>query len=136
MAKDTTLEQKNPSSLMVVKKKQEQGARNLTLLGVGAILIAIVATSLELWIYRETGDIYLDRSRPGFLPDAEEVEEDTEADSGYIYPENGALDASELDDYLRELRKVEESLNKIQNPYGSNALSNESLGIEAAKEQE
>lgn len=136
MTADTMTEQEKPNSLMVVKKKREQGARNLTILGVSAILIALVATSLELWIYRETGDIYLDRSRPGFLPDAEEAEEDTEADSGYIYPESGTLDAGELDDYLRELKKVEESLGKIQNPYGSNALSNESLGIEAAKEQE
>lgn len=113
------------------KKLQDSGARNLTILGVGAILLALASTSLELWIYRETGDIYLDRSRPGFLPDADEVEEENETDSGYTYSENGALDKGELDEYLKELKKVEDTLKKIQDPYSAGALSDKSLGIEA-----
>lgn len=112
-------------------RKPDQGARNLVILGVVATLIALISTGLELWIYHESGDIYLDRSRPGFLPDADEAEEDTGATSNYSYSDNGALDGGELDDYLQELKKVEESLGKIQNPYGSNALSDESLGIKA-----
>lgn len=110
-------------------KKTDRGARNLTILGVGAILIALSATMLELWIYRESGDIYLDRSRPGFLPDVDEVEEETEANSSYAYPENGTLDRAELGEYLDELKKVEDALKKIQDPYGASTLSDKSLGI-------
>lgn len=101
----------------------------MTILGAVAILITLVATGLELWIYRASGDIYLDRSRPGFLPDAEEVEEETEASSNYAYPENGALDKSELEEYLKELKKIEDTLKKVQNPYSESALSDKSLGI-------
>lgn len=114
----------------VESKKVDRGARNLVILGVGATLIATAATALELWVYHESGDIYLDRSRPGFLPDAEEVEEETETNSNYTYSENGPLDKDELDEYLKELKKVEDALKKIQNPYSENALSNKSLGIE------
>ena len=112
-------------------KKADRGARNLTILGVGAFLIAIAVTGLELWIYRESGDIYLDRSRPGFLPDAEEVEEETETSSSYVYSENGTLDGEELKEYLDELKKIEHAIDKIQDPYGSSALSDKSLGISA-----
>ena len=45
------------------------GARNLLILGCSAIAITAITTGLSLFIYRQTGDIYLDRSRPGFLPD-------------------------------------------------------------------
>lgn len=109
--------------------KNDHGARNLAILGLGAILLTLTMTGLELWIYRESGDIYLDRSRPGFLPDAEEAEEETEVESNYVYPENGALDGEELDNYLKELKKIEEHLGKIQDPYSENALSDKSLGI-------
>lgn len=114
---------------MTSTKKADHGARNLIILGVEAVVIALATTALELWIYRASGDIYLDRSRPGFLPDAEEVEEETEADSNYTYPENGALDKTELEEYLKELKKVEDTLKKVQNPYGEGALSDKSLGI-------
>ena len=111
-------------------KKHDRGARNLMILGVGAVLITLAATGLELWIYRASGDIYLDRSRPGFLPDSEEVEEETEANSNYIYSENGPLDKNELEEYLEELKKIEDNLKKIPNPYGDSALSDESLGFQ------
>ena len=41
-----------------------RGSRNLLILGLGSILIAGGTTSVSLAIYRNTGDIYLDRSRP------------------------------------------------------------------------
>ena len=47
------------------------GGRNLVLLGVGSILIAFIMTGVSLAVYHNSGDIYLDRSRPGFLPDEE-----------------------------------------------------------------
>ena len=51
-----------------------KGGKNLVLLGVLAVLIATVTTCISLAIYHNSGDIYLDRSRPGFLPDEEEIE--------------------------------------------------------------
>ena len=65
------------------------------------------------------------------MPDADEAEEETSVASNYSYSENGALDGKELDTYLQELKKIEDLLGKIQNPYGANALSDESLGINA-----
>ena len=50
-----------------------QGGRNLMILGCGAIFLAGVTTTASLMIYRSSGDIYLDRSRPGYLPDSEEA---------------------------------------------------------------
>ena len=134
MAEETKANNTTKEVMVVAKnttKKPDQGARNLTILGISAILLAIAATGLELWIYHESGDIYLDRSRPGFLPDADEAEEETSVASNYSYSENGALDGKELDTYLQELKKIEDLLVKIQNPYGANALSDESLGINA-----
>ena len=52
-----------------------RGGKNLVLLGASAVLIATVTTCISLAIYHNSGDIYIDRSRPGFLPDKEEIEE-------------------------------------------------------------
>ena len=57
-------------------KKMEPGGRNLVLLGVLATLIAVITTGVSLMLYHNSGDIYLDRSRPGFLPDEEEAEDE------------------------------------------------------------
>ena len=47
-------------------KKPIRGGRNLVLLGVGAITIALITTSISLYFYSK-GDIYIDRSRPGYI---------------------------------------------------------------------
>lgn len=105
------------------------GRRNLILLGVTAVLITAVATTVELYIYRVSGDIYLDRSRPGYLPDETEAEEETEAKSSYTYSDTGALDRKELDEYLKELESVQDHLERLPDPYAPGPLSDESLGI-------
>ena len=48
-------------------KKRTRGARNLMIMGVAAILVALATTGVSMAIYHNSGDIYLDRSRPGFL---------------------------------------------------------------------
>lgn len=108
---------------------QSRGDRNLTILGIGAILIALTTTSIGILVYHNSGDIYLDRSRPGYLPDPEEVEEEQNISSTYTYPENGPLDKSELEDYLKELKKINDRLKALANPYSASPLSDESLGI-------
>lgn len=106
-----------------------KGARNLIILGGVACLIAAITTSIELIVYRNSGDIYLDRSRPGFLPDEDEVEANHQDESTYSYPDTGNLDADELDKYLEELRLVEAHIKRLADPYGPSPLSDESLGI-------
>lgn len=105
------------------------GRRNLILLGLIAIIAATATTAIELAIYRMSGDIYLDRSRPGYLPDEKEIEEENKANSTYTYSDTGALDAVELNTYLKELKTVKGNIDKITNPYGPEPLSDESLGI-------
>lgn len=105
------------------------GRRNLMILGIATILIAALTTSLELWLYRSSGDIYLDRSRPGFLPDREEFAEEGNGNSSYVFPDNGSLDAAEIEDYLDALETVINNLNELQSPYSELPLSDESLGI-------
>lgn len=105
-----------------------RGGRNLILMGFSAIVIATVTTSVSLLIYRLTGDIYLDRSRPGYLPDEEEASEEVN-ETNFVYPDSGELDMHELDEYLRQYRKLDERLNKLTDPYGAGPLSDESLGI-------
>ena len=50
--------------------------RKLVVLGIASVIIALLTTSVSLALYHNSGDIYLDRSRPGYLPDEEEIEQD------------------------------------------------------------
>ena len=52
------------------------GSRNLIILGILSIIIALTTTSVSLAIYHNSGDIYLDRSRPNVLPDEDEINDD------------------------------------------------------------
>lgn len=110
-------------------KEQPRGGRNLIILGIGAILLAVISTSLSLMLYRTSGDIYLDRSRPGFLPD--EAEEPTEpmVDPNYIFADSGPLTRAELETYLEELGQLADELKKYDDVYSPDPLSDESLGI-------
>ena len=108
------------------------GARNLAILGIGAILITTLTTGVSLFIYRQTGDIYLDRSRPGYLPDEEEVLQESETNTNYTYSDTGALDQAELDEYLKNLQVLIDRLDDYADAYSASPLSDESLGIPSA----
>lgn len=105
------------------------GGRHLAILGIGAIIIAGITTSVSLMIYRNSGDIYLDRSRPGYLPDQDEVNDDPVTNPNFSYPDSGPLDASELERYLQELQTIKTRLDALTDPYAPGPLSDESLGI-------
>ncbi len=104
------------------------GGRNLTILGVGAILITVITTATSLFVYRQSGDIYLDRSRPGYLPDKEEAHEEAET-SDFEFSDTGPIDKEELKRYLDEYKAVDERLREISDPYSPAPLSDASLGI-------
>ena len=105
----------------------EKPNHNLAILGVVAILIALITTGISILVYHNSGDIYLDRSRPGFLPDEEEVEEETRED--YKFSENDALSQDAIDNYLKHYQEALENLDKIESPFNAEPLSNKALGI-------
>jgi len=106
-----------------------RGGRHLAILGIGAIIITLVTTSVSLIVYRKSGDIYLDRSRPGYLPDEDEVKQEPVTNTSYSYPETGPLDKAELERYLEELEAINSRLKALPDPYSPSPLSDESLGI-------
>lgn len=128
-------EQKSPKTMSQVDVGQKdsgsrpKGNRNLIILGIGAIIITIAFTSLSLIMYRLSGDIYLDRSRPGFLPDEEETISEPTVDSGYNFPDSGVLDRNDLETYLEELGHILDELEAYEDVYSPSPLSDESLGI-------
>lgn len=112
-----------------------RGKKNLIILGVMAIMIAGITTGLSLWIYRSTGDIYLDRSRPGYLPDEDEVEADaSSSNNNFVFSDTGELTKQDLDEYLKELKKLNNRIKALADPYAPGPLSDESLGIPPAEE--
>lgn len=105
-----------------------KGTRNLLILGAACLVFALVMTTVSLTIYKETGDIYLDRSRPGFLPDADEVEKESAATTNYEFSESGTINEKDLEEYLQELQNVKARLDDFD-AYSASPLTDEALGI-------
>ena len=107
-----------------------RGGRNLVILGAGAILIASSMTVVSLAMYHYSGDIYLDRSRPGYLPDKAEVEHETETEEGgYSFDKSGQVNKEIMEEYLQKLGVEVEALDEYTEPFAAEALSGERLGI-------
>lgn len=107
-----------------------KGGKNLVILGASAVLIAAVTTCISLAIYHNSGDIYLDRSRPGFLPDEAEIEEkEKEPKSDYTFSENGNIDAATIREYMDNLNKETKNIEAIDSPFDARALSDETFGL-------
>ena len=112
------------------KMKRENGGRNLMFLGVASILIAILTSLASLYIYHKSGDIYLDCSLPGAdCPSARSDSEENNKTDVYIFSDSGDVNGKILDEYLKELEKISSRVRKMENPFGGDALSDESLGI-------
>ena len=111
------------------KSRLSPGGRNLLILGLGATLITFALTALSLKIYHDSGDIYLDRSRPGFLPEKEEAEAEQD-DTDYVFPDSGILTKATLEEYLENLERELDRLNDFSSePFGDAPLTSDSLGI-------
>lgn len=107
-----------------------KGGRNLLIMGAISVVIAFATTSVSLAIYHNSGDIYLDRSRPGFLPDKDEIEDDgKENDENYVLDKDTKVTTEVLDEYLEALEKEIENLDAYENPYSESGLSDARLGI-------
>lgn len=106
-----------------------KGGRNLVILGVASIAIAVTTTVVSLLIYHNSGDIYLDRSRPGFLPDEEEIEEVEKKESDYEFSNTGEITTEVLQEYLENFQKEIEGINETKTPFDEKALSDETIGL-------
>ncbi|MBR2839830.1 hypothetical protein IKE82_00650 [Candidatus Saccharibacteria bacterium] len=111
----------------------QRGAVNLVILGVLSTVVALVTTGVALAIYHNSGDIYLDRSRPGYLPDEEEIEQDENEpeEEEYKYNKDVNLTEAEIDKFLSELQEEIDAVNAYEKPFGAEILSDEHLGISA-----
>ena len=107
---------------------EEKEKSNLILLGVIAVGIAILTTGVSVLIYHKSGDIYLDRSRPGFLPDEEEIQSEPEREE-YDFSDSGEINKEILDEYLEHYMEELNGLDEYTEPFSDKPLSDESLGI-------
>ena len=115
------------------KAETENGGRNLCILGLGALIIAIVTTSISLKIYHDTGDVYLDRSRPGFISDDEKNEE--KENTKETFSDEGEIDAKVLDEYLKSLDKMRKKADDYSRDFAVDPLTDHELGIELTDEE-
>jgi hypothetical protein len=113
--------------------KPIHGGRNLMILGFSAAVIALLSTAASLQIYRSTGDIYLDRSRPGYISEGEKHSE--EDDQKEKFSNEGEINDKVIDEYLKELEKVSERINEASDDFSSEALTDESLGISVENDE-
>ena len=118
-----------------VVESREQGGKNLIWLGIFATLIAIVTTGISLMIYHNSGDIYLDRSRPGFLPDEEEIEEESEKEEAYDFEKSGPINKEVLEEYLENIQMEVDAIDAYEKPFNEERLSDKRFGIPEAEEE-
>lgn len=111
-------------------KKIMHGGRNLVILGVVSTVLAVMTTGVSLAIYHNSGDIYLDRSRPGYLPDEEEIENEEENEvEEYSFEKSGKLTVEILAEYLERLQAEIKAIDAYEQPFDESVLSDERLGI-------
>lgn len=111
------------------KVEKPKGSRNLLLLGIISTLIAGLTTFISIAIYHYSGDMYLDSSRPGHLPEKTDNEEEEDATTKYIIKDAGPVDDKTIDDFLYNYNEQLDRIKAIESPYSGTPLSNESLGI-------
>ena len=117
------------------RKMFTDGGRNLVLLGVASIVVSMATTGVSLAIYHNSGDIYLDRSRPGYLPDEQEIEEEDKQEQ-YIFDKTGKITMEVIDEYLERLQVDVRAIDAYEKPFDGNVLSDEKLGIPVIEQSE
>lgn len=116
------------------RKLFTNGGRNLVIMGVASIVVSLATTGVSLAIYHNTGDIYLDRSRPGYLPDEQEIEEENEKQEEYVFDKSGKITMDVIDEYLERIQVEVRAIDAYEKPFDENALSDEKLGIPLMEE--
>lgn len=106
------------------------GGKNLIVLGIIAVVIAIVSTSVSLFVYHDSGDIYLDLSRPELMKDKENAQtgENQNNEEKYEFPSGESmLTIEEFEEYLIRLDEEAGKLNAVPDPYSLESISDENL---------
>lgn len=104
------------------------GGRNLLLLCLAGIVMALISTSISLIIYRSSGDIYIDRSRPGYISEDEVY--DTADDGNETFSSDGEITKDVLDEYAKDINDICQRLDAAKDAFSDKALSAETLGID------
>jgi len=112
-----------------MNESNNNGGRRLALLGIVTVLIALVSSGISLFIYTSSGDIYLDRSRPGFISEIEPPAKDDQNYQTGIFSSVGAITKEILEDYLLKLSTLVKDISSESNAFSSDALSDEALNI-------
>jgi hypothetical protein len=109
-------------------EKINRGGRNLAVLGTLAVVVALISSIISVNIYYVTGDIFLDRSRPGFIFEDEKDEAGT-GDASFKFSPDGGIEEGDLSEYLKEFDKVVEDIQNASGAFSPDALSDEALRI-------
>jgi hypothetical protein len=102
-------------------------SKNLLVLAACLLLIPFITVTISLIVYNLSGDKYLDRSRPGYMPE----QSDTTTDPGSVpsFSDSGPIDRAALDQYLQELDRLTRDI-RPDDPFFSEApLTDDSLGL-------
>lgn len=116
-----------PSTEELQNIKLKPGGRNLVLLGIFALVIAFFTTAVSLFIYRKTGAIYLDRSRPGYVSEKDKYSAPPQNVSSFSG--DGPLDQENVDLYLERLDATRKNIKAFDKAFSASPLSDESLGL-------
>ncbi len=103
------------------------GGRNLMILGLAATIIAVITTAISLIVYRVTGDIYLDRSRPGYISEDEKNEE--KYDIKENFSADGDITKNTVDEYLNQLDSIRGRIDSLSNAFDGDPLNDDALSI-------
>ena len=103
------------------------GGRNLMILGLVATVIAIITTAVSLIVYRVTGDIYLDRSRPGYI--SEDEKDDKKYEAKESISTEGEVNKSTVDEYLNQLDSVRGRIDSLAKSFDPDPLDDDALAI-------
>lgn len=127
-------DKKAPEAEAVEQPKTTHGGRNLMIMGFVALVIAFITTATSLFIYRQTGDVYLDRSRPGYI--FEDEKHDAADDKKDVFSADGEITAEVLDGYLRELDDAMTRIDDSSDDFSLEPLSDDALTINNQIEDE
>ena len=116
------------------EQKPIHGGRNLMILGFVAGVLALATTAISLIIYRTTGDIYLDRSRPGYI--SEDEKNDKKYEAKEKISTEGEVTEATVDEYLEQLDSVRGRIDSLSKSFDPDPINDDALGIYEREDDE
>ena len=109
----------------LAKVKEFWQSHQFALFVIACIAFAILMTSASLWLYRLSGAMKLDMSRPGYEKVRKKVEKSQDDES---YPSSGKIDKKAEDDFNKRLKKYQDDLGKM-GTFDNSSISDETLNL-------